>query len=470
MHVVAFVAGLCLFILAFPLLILTERAAVASFAEHSAGLGQVVEVKVGNAGAGAGAARTGGGWAGKLIHLTTKTFGAPMPAVKDLDLGIAVDGCLALSRRVEMLQWVETNTAGMRAGTAAATATAVANAVAADAAAADAAAASAAAAAVDAGYSYALTWASEPRPSQSFHDRSYVNPPFRIQPDVSFTPPFGVALVVGVDTFQLSAEDARAFLRGRERYDVTDDMLRLGGVVGDGNNILGGAGTGAGTGAGRSGNRKALRLQDFKLHDGVLYTGAWVGNGAKEVGNLRVSYSVTLADQGLSIIAGVDDAGTLVPFALPNGKKIFMVVPGTHSATAMVRRAEFENGLRMSSYRVACFLLFFGGLMLGLPQLASATRGAAGGTLVAHLADQERVCFVSGVTAAVLMSVIVGLMWVGTSFAVGGPLLMFAPVALLASRSFLQAKDSSVAYSRVATEVDQEVDFGLPENDENTEA
>ena len=459
MKVAAFVLGVCLFILALPLLILTERAAVASYAEHSTGLGRVVEV--GNAAADDADAPTtadASAWAGQLVHLTTKTFGAPAPAVKDVDLGIAVDACLALSRRVEMLQWVETNTAGVRAGTVATTADAVADAV----------AANANDDMMAAGYSYALQWVSAPHPSQSFHDRSYVNPPFPIQPDVCFVPPFGVALVVGGATFQLSAEDARAFLRGRERYDVTDDMLRLGGVVGDGNNILGsGSGAGGAGGAGRSGNRKSLRLQDFKLHDGVLYTGAWIGDGAREVGNLRVSYSVLMLDQGLSIIAGVDDKGTLVPFALPSGKKIFMVVPGTHSATAMVRRADFENGLRMSSFRLGSFLCLLSGLVLGLPELASATRGTAGGTLVAHLANQERLCFVSCVFAAILMSVIVGLMWVGTSFAVGGPLLIFAPVALLASRSYLQAKDSKVAYSRVATEVDQEVDFGLPEDDMN---
>ena len=55
----------------------------------------------------------------------------------------------------------------------------------------------------------------------------------------------------------------------------------------------------------------------------------------------------------------MDEAGKFVPYTLPSGKSIMMVRMGSLTATQMVRRADFENSLRLNSMRIFSFCLFF---------------------------------------------------------------------------------------------------------------
>lgn len=201
----------------------------------------------------------------------------------------------------------------------------------------------------------------------------------------------------------------------------------MAGVDGSGTSILAGAGSrpkAAGKGL------KKLRRSDFELHDGMIYTKtpsvlSTTTNSDSIVapnnpGALRISYRVTSVATGLSVLSGVDATGTLVPFALPSGKQLFMVRVGPLSATQMLRRADFENSVRLNTIRLFSFgMLFFGSLYIMVPlQVYLSTSSAKRVSSVLEKLSRVGVCRSSFVGAAMVLSVIIGVLWVNVDVSV----------------------------------------------------
>ena len=335
-----------------------------------------------------------------------------------------------LRRNVEMMQWVESEV-GKAAGSAATK------------------------------YSYALEWHAEHVSSKMYHDRTKSNPGFPIESTV-LTPPSGVILLphgVG-STLSLSLGDAylREFLatsRGLIHFPVAipPELGVDNGVKGDagGGNILGGGG---GVRARVSSKRKKLRREDLSLgKDGVLYT----GDGTNP-GDLRITYDVTDSNAQLSVIGGVvDEIGSLGYFALPSSKKILMIELGTHSASGMVRRSDYENGLRLFSIRVAAFVMLFVG------QVLVYSSGFADKLIPVGVG----ICGLSMVGSAIVICMLVGFLWLAASWRIGLPVLITAPTCYYVFRQYSAAKAGRTQmYTRVPVQADDADDVDFPEQEE----
>ena len=415
--------GLVLYVLAFPMTIMNERAAVVSYLQHGEGLNLVHEFNPDDLSS--QEASTAASYHQKLLHITTTLFPDTPLTVRDPDFGITVEGNFVLERRVEMLQWLEDDNAensidleGDVEGTT------------------DLLPSSNR-------FSYSLEWSSDSISSMSYHDReTHSNPTFAIQSQ-TFTPPNGLNIVPHYDSgknhpistlqFRLASQDIRNFIKPKTLFYIHEDTIHMAGVDGSGTSILAGAGTrpkAAGKGL------KKLRRSDFELHDGMIYTKTLPSvlstatttttNSDSIVapnnpGALRISYRVTSMATGLSVLSGVDATGTLVPFALPSGKQLFMVRVGPPlSATQMLRRADFENSVRLNTIRLFSFgMLFFGSLYLMVPlQVYLSTSSAKGMSRVLENLSRVGVCRSSFVGAAMVLSVIIGVLWVNVDVSV----------------------------------------------------
>ena len=251
--------GLVLYVLAFPMTIMNERAAVVSYLQHGEGLNLVHEFNPDDLSS--QKASTAASYHQKLLHITTTLFPDTPLTVRDPDFGITVEGNFVLERRVEMLQWLEDDNAensidleGDVEGTT------------------DLLPSSNR-------FSYSLEWSSDSISSMSYHDReTHSNPTFAIQSQ-TFTPPNGLNIVPHYDSgknhpistlqFRLASQDIRNFIKPKTLFYIHEDTIHMAGVDGSGTSILAGAGTrpkAAGKGL------KKLRRSDFELHDGMIYT------------------------------------------------------------------------------------------------------------------------------------------------------------------------------------------------------
>ena len=429
-------SGALLCLLGLPLLALNERAAVRAFIKHGEGLGQVLELSRDDTEINTPPKA----YVGRLIHLSCAPMISPTTAaaagqeqeeeeeeesvLSDPDTGVAPPrGAFMLRRNVEMLQWVESRVAGDE-------------------------------------YEYNLEWRAERVQSKLFHDRSKVNPAFPIASSV-FVPPGGVVLAPHGAGSALSLSLGERFLRdflATSRGLVHFPVAALpeqgfdNAVKGDarGGNILGGK-----DGGGRlAAPRKKLSRDDLSLGtDGVLHTG-----DATEPGDLRITYDVADAGTQLSVIGGVvDEKGAIWPFVLPSTKKILMIELGTHSAASMVRRSDYENGLRLFSIRVAAFGMLFVGQLLVY----------SSGVVDAVLPVGAGVCTLALAGSAIATCVLVGALWVAASWTVGVPMLVTGPACYFVFRQYSAAKVARTRmYTRVPVRADDADDVDFPEEEE----
>jgi hypothetical protein len=422
---------------------INERAAVVSYNEHGEGLNQVLEINADtlkdNVGVG-----TGSPYFNKFIHLTTTSF-PNVPTIKDPDFGITVEHSFVLERIVEMLQWVETDSfaaAGQKADSLEnnedqrwST--------------------------TDNRYKYKLEWNSKPINSMSFQDReAHSNPTFSIQSQ-TFVPPSGLSILPSSGSspgnsqvaqyeavasgsqqqplfplqFVLSPNDVATFIKPKNVFHVGEDTLHMAGVEGSGAAILGGS-SAKKVNSKERGNKK-LRRSDFELHDGIIYTKGTLSAKTTTTaaaaattttthmqhthsfsgdvgipGSMRITYRFTPTEKGLSILSGVDETGRLVPYILPSGKKVMMVRIGSLSAAQMLRRADFENSIRLNTMRLLSYCFAFFGLFYLIEPSSIAFKDAPIlGSLLKHLMIVG--LFRSAlIGAAMTLSLIVGVLWI----------------------------------------------------------
>ena len=126
----------------------------------------------------------------------------------------------------------------------------------------------------------------------------------------------------------------------------------------------------------------------------------------------------------------------------------------------MVRRSDFENGVRLFAIRTAAFLMMFIG------QLLVCTSGIAEQVLQSPALNGVGAFKFAIVSSAVLTSTLLGVLWIPASLKIGGPMVLAGPVAVYVCRQYssAQSERSQQLYSRVPVQTDAEdVDF----SDEN---
>lgn len=455
--------GGALFGLSFPITIINENAAVISYKQHGEGLGKVIEL------ANTNLKTSSSAYQGELIHFTTNHI-RDMPTITDTDFGITVNTGFALERNVEMLQFIEhdsQSTATEKDTTINPDEEVQRN-----------------------RYTYTKEWTSNTINSATFHDRTKKNPKFSLQSE-TFVPMMGLNLIPNYNPnskstttspileFLLSASDISNFIKPNTLFPIQEDMLKMAGVDGTGTSILSGATSNTNKING-AGGKKMLRRSDYELHDGMLYTkGATGSSDASSAsidvpGQVRISYRLAPIESGLSILTGVDEAGKFVPYTLPSGKSIMMVRMGSLTATQMVRRADFENSLRLNSMRIFSFCLFFFGLLFTLKPLEQMFNDILPIPVVGNVlssALRVGICRSAFIGAAMFLSFLLGLIWLTVDVMVGGPALAFTPVCMFVMKKWIDASEryGKIQYSRVPgmDNVEDPIEFGLDGLDED---
>ena len=237
-------------------------------------------------------------------------------------------------------------------------------------------------------------------------------------------------------------------------FVVQEATLQMAGVEGTGNSILTGSAVKK-----TAGGKQRLRRSDYELHDGLIYT-----KNRNVVGALRISYRVAPVAKGISILSGVDPTGTLVPYSLPSGKSLFMVRTGTLTATQMVRRADFENTLRLNTMRWISFCLAFFGLLFLIEPASVACQAVPVVGPCLNTLMVVGVCKAGLIGAAMTLSVVVGVLWVAVDLRVGGPAFLFTPIGCVVMKKWVEQSEryGTIQYRRVGLEeVEEEVEFGL---------
>jgi hypothetical protein len=241
----------------------------------------------------------------KLVH-----FNGPVKVaerIEDAEFGLAAEGALAISRQVEMYQWVEkseSRTEKNLGGSEETTTT----------------------------YSYVREWRSKRVNSSSFKVSGHDNPNFAVQSNRH------VVALANVGAFTVDGETL-ADLGTQKPIAISDsDLARIAGRI--------------------------ATADPVKLNGGEIY----VGQSATQprIGDLRVRFERT--DLSQASLVGAQKAGALMPFKASNGREILLAAAGEKSADAMFKKAQTDNTVITWIIRVAgIFGLFIGfQLLLGL--------------------------------------------------------------------------------------------------------
>lgn len=236
---------------------------------------------------------------GKLIHISSPvTTDAP---ATDPDTGISADGAIGLSRKVEMFQWVETESSKTekKLGGGEETVTT---------------------------YSYAQEWSSVANPSSGFKEpQGHTNPDMWINGAESYLP------LVQLGAYQMPAEKVAAVGTRQELpmdQDQADSLSAALGYPGEG-------------------------MAEGRAIYFAASTGAPVNPKAPVVGDTRITYeTVTLPEVSL---VGMQQGDTLTEFATSNGYTVFLLAAGTESAEKMFADEQASNVL-------ITWLIRFGGI------------------------------------------------------------------------------------------------------------
>ena len=237
---------------------------------------------------------------GKLIHITGKV--APEGVPSDPDFAIFADGAVALTRDVEMYQWVEKSESRSETKLGGGEETVTT-------------------------YTYSREWKSGRTDSSDFR-----------QPDGHENP----ELVVDSQSFRVDRATVGAFTVSGE--DV--------------------AGLGTGTDL-KLGDEDVARAEDaLSLPVRLERGGFYVGNNPAQprVGDLRIRYS--RADLKEASFVGKQSGEWLKPFTASNGREIFLSAAGQSSAAEMFDAAQAENTMIMWLIRIGGMVALMVGFSL----------------------------------------------------------------------------------------------------------
>lgn len=237
---------------------------------------------------------------GKLIHITGKV--TPQGVPSDPDFTISADGAVALTRDVEMYQWVEKSESRSETKLGGGEETVTT-------------------------YTYSREWKSGRTDSSDFR-----------QPDGHENP----ELVVDSQSFRVDQATVGAFTVSGE--DV--------------------AGLGTGTDL-KLGDEDVARAEEaLSLPVRLERGGFYVGNNPAQprVGDLRIRYS--RADLKEASFVGKQSGEWLKPFTASNGREIFLSAAGQSSAAEMFDAAQAENTMIMWLIRIGGMVALMVGFSL----------------------------------------------------------------------------------------------------------
>ena len=237
---------------------------------------------------------------GKLVHITGKV--TPQGVPSDPDFAISADGAVALTRDVEMYQWVEKSESRSETKLGGGEETVTT-------------------------YTYSREWKSGRTDSSDFR-----------QPDGHENP----ELVVDSQSFRVDQATVGAFTVSGE--DV--------------------AGLGAGTDL-KLGDEDVARAEDalslpVRLERGGFYVGE--NPSQPRVGDLRIRFS--RADLKEASFVGKQSGEWLKPFTASNGREIFLSASGQSSAAEMFDAAQAENTMIMWLIRIGGMVALMVGFSL----------------------------------------------------------------------------------------------------------
>lgn len=237
---------------------------------------------------------------GKLIHITGKV--TPQGVPSDPDFAISADGAVALTRDVEMYQWVEKSESRSETKLGGGEETVTT-------------------------YTYSREWKSGRTDSSDFR-----------QPDGHENP----ELVVDSQSFRVDQATVGAFTVSGE--DV--------------------AGLGAGTDL-KLGDEDVARAEDalslpVRLERGGFYVGE--NPSQPRIGDLRIRFS--RADLREASFVGKQSGEWLKPFTASNGREIFLSASGQSSAAEMFDAAQAENTMIMWLIRIGGMVALMVGFSL----------------------------------------------------------------------------------------------------------
>lgn len=237
---------------------------------------------------------------GKLVHITGKV--TPQGVPSDPDFAISADGAVALTRDVEMYQWVEKSESRSETKLGGGEETVTT-------------------------YTYSREWKSGRTDSSDFR-----------QPDGHENP----ELVIDSQSFRVDQATVGAFTVSGE--DV--------------------AGLGAGTDL-KLGDEDVARAEDalslpVRLERGGFYVGE--NPSQPRVGDLRIRFS--RADLKEASFVGKQSGEWLKPFTASNGREIFLSASGQSSAAEMFDAAQAENTMIMWLIRIGGMVALMVGFSL----------------------------------------------------------------------------------------------------------
>lgn len=237
---------------------------------------------------------------GKLVHITGKV--TPQGVPSDPDFAISADGAVALTRDVEMYQWVEKSESRSETKLGGGEETVTT-------------------------YTYSREWKSGRTDSSDFR-----------QPDGHENP----ELVVDSQSFRVDQATVGAFTVSGE--DV--------------------AGLGAGTDL-KLGDEDVARAEDalslpVRLERGGFYVGE--NPSQPRIGDLRIRFS--RADLKEASFVGKQSGEWLKPFTASNGREIFLSASGQSSAAEMFDAAQAENTMIMWLIRIGGMVALMVGFSL----------------------------------------------------------------------------------------------------------
>lgn len=360
--------GLLLFVVAFPLLIRNEGAAVVSYASLTEGLQLCVPIDA--------AAPPDPANNGRLVHVSGLVHHGG--DLVDREFGVVVDG-IALRREVEVFQYTErkhTRTSKDAIGGGETRETF---------------------------YTYDRVWSSSHIDSSRFHDPSYRNPPH-----------------LGVHTETLRLADVRV-----GRFQLSQSALRqvhpatevdVGDPAHGALAALAFEHQATGAGPNDARHRKALALANSMGQTGraavVAGKQLYIGTGTALrplVGDVRVSFTQAKPDVVSVIARQADDE--LLPFQTRAGDVLELVQPRHATALEMFAAAQHDASMRTWMFRgVGWFLMVLGLLLLLQPAAVALDVVPVVGWLLSGLV-QGGALLAALTTASVCAMVTIGVSW-----------------------------------------------------------
>lgn len=285
--------GIVLVLVAIYFLFWNEGRAIQTYQALSQGAGMVISVDGG---------RVDGANDGKLVHITGPV--KPNGPVTDPQFGISADGALALSRDVEMYQWVEKSESSTEKNLGGSEETRTT-------------------------YTYSKQWSPRRIDSSDFRQPGgHENPDFAVQSNTVTVDS------ADVGAFRLSGASVAALGDDKIVPLTAADAERMADTI--------------------------ATTRPVRLNQGEIYVGT--SATSPQVGDLKVRFERT--DLTEASFVGKQQGSALVAYAMPNGRNVFLSAAGNKDAAAMFQQAQTENTIIMWVIRIAGLIGIFIGFQL----------------------------------------------------------------------------------------------------------